>query len=175
MLGDGFLGPRGKTVTRVNSAVLYSYCSRAGHPAPVRASYPSHTPAGIVRLLVLTAARPPLSGPLHSSSLYLQATISPRRPRVAQPAPPAPIIAFVPLVRSTGRVSPRPTPRLRKTGRMKQQAGEMEGKLSCPNKACGARLGSLKWTGAQCSCKRNYVGRSTRPIEGNCHVSNGSA
>ncbi|CAN0430178.1 unnamed protein product, partial [Ectocarpus sp. 13 AM-2016] len=35
---------------------------------------------------------------------------------------------------------------------MKQQAGEVEGKLSCPNKACGARLGSLKWTGAQCSC-----------------------
>ncbi|CAM9565590.1 unnamed protein product [Ectocarpus fasciculatus] len=35
---------------------------------------------------------------------------------------------------------------------MKQQAGELEGKLSCPNKACGARLGSLKWTGAQCSC-----------------------
>lgn len=30
----------------------------------------------------------------------------------------------------------------------------MEGKLSCPNKACGARLGSLKWTGAQCSCER---------------------
>ncbi|CAN0440331.1 unnamed protein product, partial [Hapterophycus canaliculatus] len=35
---------------------------------------------------------------------------------------------------------------------MKQQLGELEGKLSCPNKACGARLGSLKWTGAQCSC-----------------------
>eukprot|EP00752_Nemacystus_decipiens_P014662 g13059.t1 len=35
---------------------------------------------------------------------------------------------------------------------MKQQLGEMEGKLSCPNKSCGARLGSLKWTGAQCSC-----------------------
>ena len=37
--------------------------------------------------------------------------------------------------------------------RMEQQAGEMEGKLSCPNKSCGARLGSLKWTGAQCSCE----------------------
>ncbi|CAM9600877.1 unnamed protein product [Scytosiphon promiscuus] len=35
---------------------------------------------------------------------------------------------------------------------MKQQLGELEGKLSCPNKSCGARLGSLKWTGAQCSC-----------------------
>lgn len=42
--------------------------------------------------------------------------------------------------------------------RMKQQAREMEGKLSCPNKACGARLGSLKWTGAQCSCKRTAGG-----------------
>ncbi|CAN0511994.1 unnamed protein product, partial [Laminaria digitata] len=36
---------------------------------------------------------------------------------------------------------------------MKRQAREAEGKLTCPNKSCGARLGSFKWTGAQCSCK----------------------
>lgn len=36
---------------------------------------------------------------------------------------------------------------------MDAQAGEIEGKLLCPNKKCGARVGSIKWTGAQCSCK----------------------
>lgn len=55
-----------------------------------------------------------------------------------------------------------------------QQTGEVEGKISCPNKACGARLGSLKWTGAQCSCgswvtpaiqfaKKNLDSRSAAP------------
>ncbi|CAM9298648.1 unnamed protein product [Choristocarpus tenellus] len=33
--------------------------------------------------------------------------------------------------------------------------GEMtrlEGKVTCPNTTCGARLGSYSWTGSQCSC-----------------------
>ncbi|CAN0066801.1 unnamed protein product [Ascophyllum nodosum] len=59
---------------------------------------------------------------------------------------------------------------------MKQQTGEVvEGKLFCPNKSCGVRLGSLKWTGAQCSCgswvtpaiqfpKKNLDVRSAAPL-----------
>lgn len=29
---------------------------------------------------------------------------------------------------------------------------EYEGRLSCPNDKCGAKLGSWSWGGAQCSC-----------------------
>lgn len=35
---------------------------------------------------------------------------------------------------------------------MKDVIGEVENKLTCPNKKCNARLGSLKWAGSQCSC-----------------------
>jgi dual specificity phosphatase 12 len=30
--------------------------------------------------------------------------------------------------------------------------GEVEGKLRCPGPRCGARIGTFKWTGSQCSC-----------------------
>ena len=30
--------------------------------------------------------------------------------------------------------------------------GLVEGRLACPNKQCGARVGNLKWAGIQCSC-----------------------
>ena len=30
--------------------------------------------------------------------------------------------------------------------------GVVEGRLACPNAACKARVGSLKWAGSQCSC-----------------------
>ena len=30
--------------------------------------------------------------------------------------------------------------------------GLEEGRLLCPNSACGARIGTLKWAGSQCSC-----------------------
>ncbi|CAN0086683.1 unnamed protein product, partial [Discosporangium mesarthrocarpum] len=29
----------------------------------------------------------------------------------------------------------------------------VEGKVTCPNASCGARLGSYRWTGSQCSCE----------------------
>ena len=41
---------------------------------------------------------------------------------------------------------------------MRRQTREGDEKLTCPNRSCGARLGSLKWTGAQCSCKEAGVG-----------------
>jgi hypothetical protein len=31
--------------------------------------------------------------------------------------------------------------------------GEMAGKIVCPNKKCGAKLGNYDWAGARCSCK----------------------
>ncbi|KIJ36307.1 hypothetical protein M422DRAFT_212249 [Sphaerobolus stellatus SS14] len=33
------------------------------------------------------------------------------------------------------------------------EAGNMAGKITCPNKKCGAKLGSYDWAGVQCSCK----------------------
>lgn len=31
--------------------------------------------------------------------------------------------------------------------------GEMAGKIVCPNKKCGAKLGNFDWAGVRCSCK----------------------
>ena len=31
--------------------------------------------------------------------------------------------------------------------------GEMAGRIICPNKKCGAKLGSYDWAGVRCSCK----------------------
>ena len=31
--------------------------------------------------------------------------------------------------------------------------GEMAGKIVCPNKKCGAKLGNYDWAGVRCSCK----------------------
>jgi hypothetical protein len=35
--------------------------------------------------------------------------------------------------------------------------GDMEGKIICPNKKCGAKLGSYDWAGVRCSCKEWVV------------------
>ena len=31
--------------------------------------------------------------------------------------------------------------------------GETAGKIICPNKRCGAKLGNYDWAGVRCSCK----------------------
>lgn len=31
--------------------------------------------------------------------------------------------------------------------------GEMAGKIVCPNKKCGVKLGNYDWAGVRCSCK----------------------
>jgi len=31
--------------------------------------------------------------------------------------------------------------------------GEMAGKITCPNKKCGVKLGNYDWTGVRCNCK----------------------
>ena len=31
--------------------------------------------------------------------------------------------------------------------------GEMAGRIVCPNKKCGAKLGNYDWAGVRCSCK----------------------
>ena len=31
--------------------------------------------------------------------------------------------------------------------------GEMAGRIICPNKKCGAKLGNYDWAGVRCSCK----------------------
>lgn len=31
--------------------------------------------------------------------------------------------------------------------------GEMAGRIVCPNKKCGAKLGSYDWAGVRCSCR----------------------
>lgn len=33
----------------------------------------------------------------------------------------------------------------------------MAGKILCPNKKCGAKLGNYDWAGVQCSCKEWVV------------------
>jgi len=33
------------------------------------------------------------------------------------------------------------------------EEGEMAGRIICPNKKCGAKLGSYDWAGVRCSCK----------------------
>jgi len=33
------------------------------------------------------------------------------------------------------------------------ESGNMAGKIMCPNKKCGAKLGNYDWAGVQCSCK----------------------
>lgn len=33
------------------------------------------------------------------------------------------------------------------------EKGELAGKIICPNKACGAKLGNYDWAGVCCSCK----------------------
>ena len=35
--------------------------------------------------------------------------------------------------------------------------GEMAGKIMCPNKKCGAKLGNYDWAGVCCSCKEWVV------------------
>ena len=31
--------------------------------------------------------------------------------------------------------------------------GELAGKIVCPNKKCGAKLGNYDWAGVRCNCK----------------------
>lgn len=33
------------------------------------------------------------------------------------------------------------------------EAGELAGKIICPNSKCGAKLGNFDWAGVCCSCK----------------------
>ena len=33
------------------------------------------------------------------------------------------------------------------------EAGEIAGKIICPNKECGAKLGNYDWAGVKCGCK----------------------
>jgi hypothetical protein len=35
--------------------------------------------------------------------------------------------------------------------------GQLAGKIICPNKKCGAKLGNYDWAGACCSCKEWVV------------------
>jgi hypothetical protein len=35
--------------------------------------------------------------------------------------------------------------------------GQLEGKIMCPNKKCGAKLGNYDWAGVCCSCKEWVV------------------
>jgi hypothetical protein len=37
------------------------------------------------------------------------------------------------------------------------ESGEMEGKITCPNKKCGVKLGNYDWAGVRCSCKEWVV------------------
>jgi hypothetical protein len=41
-------------------------------------------------------------------------------------------------------------------------AGELQGKIVCPNQKCGAKIGSYDWAGVQCGCKEWVVPVSTR-------------
>ena len=46
------------------------------------------------------------------------------------------------------------------------EQGHMAGKIICPNKKCGAKLGNYDWAGVCCSCKewvvpvRDHVSKS---------------
>ena len=33
-------------------------------------------------------------------------------------------------------------------------AGQLSGKIICPNKKCGAKLGNYDWAGVCCGCKQ---------------------
>ena len=37
------------------------------------------------------------------------------------------------------------------------EQGHMAGKIMCPNKKCGAKLGNYDWAGVCCSCKEWVV------------------
>lgn len=37
------------------------------------------------------------------------------------------------------------------------ESGNMAGKITCPNKKCGAKLGNYDWAGVCCSCKEWVV------------------
>ena len=37
------------------------------------------------------------------------------------------------------------------------EAGNLAGKITCPNKKCGAKLGNYDWAGVGCSCKEWVV------------------
>lgn len=37
------------------------------------------------------------------------------------------------------------------------ESGNMAGKIICPNKKCGAKLGNYDWAGVCCSCKEWVV------------------
>ena len=37
------------------------------------------------------------------------------------------------------------------------ESGNMAGKIICPNKKCGAKLGNYDWAGVGCSCKEWVV------------------
>ena len=41
------------------------------------------------------------------------------------------------------------------------EQGHMAGKIICPNKKCGAKLGNYDWAGVCCSCKEWVVPVST--------------
>ena len=43
------------------------------------------------------------------------------------------------------------------------QDGQMAGKIVCPNKKCGAKLGNYDWAGVCCSCKQWVVPVSPVP------------
>lgn len=34
------------------------------------------------------------------------------------------------------------------------ESGQLAGKIVCPNKKCGAKLGNYDWAGVCCSCKQ---------------------
>ena len=42
------------------------------------------------------------------------------------------------------------------------EQGHMAGKIICPNKKCGAKLGNYDWAGVCCSCKEWVVPVSTQ-------------
>ncbi len=45
-------------------------------------------------------------------------------------------------------------------------AGELQGKIICPNDKCGAKIGSYDWAGVQCGCKEWVVPVSLlRPLK----------
>jgi dual specificity phosphatase 12 len=37
------------------------------------------------------------------------------------------------------------------------EEGQLSGKITCPNKKCGAKLGNYDWAGVCCSCKEWVV------------------
>lgn len=37
------------------------------------------------------------------------------------------------------------------------EPGEIAGKITCPNKKCGAKLGNYDWAGVKCGCKEWVV------------------